>query len=457
MITDRLQQIIPQELAHNACADALACAQLHHRSHWAAVVVPCDLPESPTDLYQQAVHTRRRLLWQEKDYLLGIGISASTRHCGAGRYFAIAQDEAQIRSRLSLQRSNDDAPDMPFFIEAAFEDQAAFNSHWGCALAGCRMIVPQRVYWRHHGQDWMFACCEVKVHDQLEDALAALVGPVNERPFLEQQSWPELHLPDFISIVEEAVALLQSASMRKIVLARAVDEQLSSPVDIPQLIENLHEIADPHSTCYAYDLDDRANFIGTSPELLFTLDQQTCSAMALAGSRRRGENQTEDDTLAQELMSSTKERKEHQLVVEHLSAVLSERHGVFEIPNSPTIRRLAKIQHLETNLNCTLNDANAFDLLSSLHPTPAVCGLPVSAAMQFIQRHENLHRGLYTGAIGFHTPTYAQFIVPLRGGIVRGDKARLFAGAGLVETSNPTAEEEETETKLGLMRQVLHG
>jgi len=47
--------------------------------------------------------------------------------------------------------------------------------------------------------------------------------------------------------------------------------------------------------------------------------------------------------------------------------------------------------------------------------------------------------------------------VPLRGGIVRGKEARIFAGAGLVETSDPAAEEEETETKLRLMRQALHG
>lgn len=444
-------------LVQTACEDALASARLNKRSHWAAIVVACDLPDSPLDIFREHTQTRRRLLWQETDYLLGIGISATTRHCGAGRYFAVAQDEAQFRSRISLQRLQEDAPDLPFFIEAAFEDQAAFNSHWGCALAGCRMIIPQRVYWRYHGQDWMFACCEVTAHDTLERIVSELTGPVPERAFLQPQAWPQLHLPDFTTIVDEAVALLHSASMRKIVLARAVDETLSQAADIPQLLEKLHAIADPHSTCYAYDLDDRAAFLGASPELLFTLDQHCCSAMALAGSRRRGKNENEDMALTEELMNSTKERKEHQLVVEHLAGILAERKGDFIIPNSPSIRRLAKIQHLETNLTCHLQDANAFDLLSAMHPTPAVCGLPVSAAMQFIQRHEKLHRGLYTGAIGFHTPDCAQFIVPLRGGIVRGTEARLFAGAGLVETSNAQAEERETENKLELMRQVLHG
>lgn len=442
--------------AEAVCRDALALSRLQKRSSWAALAWAIPAQESPLALYDSHSHTRRRLLWRDDEWQLALGISATTRHDGASRFFGIAEDASAWRNRMCFRRCDPAAPDLAFFIEASFESSAPLNSHWGTSLAGCRMIMPQRLFWQRGEQCWVYSSCAVHPDDNLEQLTQQLIGSLPKRPFLQQQPWPELQLPDFQQIVEEAVALLQSASMRKIVLARAVDEELQQEKPASAIIESLHQAADKQSTSYAYDLDDGAIFIGATPELLFTLDQQHCAAMALAGTRPRGADALEDQALATELLNSTKERKEHQLVVEHLAKILQEREAQIDIPAHPDIRRLQKMQHLETDLSCDLQHANAFDLLSAIYPTPAVCGLPVAAARQFIRRHEQMHRGLYTGAIGYHMPEHTHFVVPLRGGIVRGRQARLFAGAGLVETSDPQAEEEETETKLRLMRQALH-
>ena len=435
--------------------DALAICRIRGRSTWASLAWSLDDSIDPLQCFAEHKHTRRRLLWREHDWQLALGISATTRHSGASRFVGCAEDASEWRNRICFKRCDENAPDLPFFIDASFEDQAPLDSHWGSSLAGCRMIMPQRLLWQQGQNTWCYAVCEVFPNDEIDHIVHQLTSAVPPRPYLEPKPWPTLASPSFTDIVEEAVALLQTASMRKIVLARAVDEKLAQAKPIEDIIRDLHQAADDRSTCYAYDLDDGSCFVGASPEMLFTLDQQLCSAMALAGTRPRGKDALDDQALGMELMNSTKERKEHQLVVEHLAEILRSRGGVLEIPNCPEIRRLQKIQHLETDLSCQLPEANAFDLLSAIHPTPAVCGLPVSAAKQFIKRHEQLHRGLYTGAIGFHTPDHCRFIVPLRGGIIRGQEARLFAGAGLVETSDPQAEHEETETKLRLMRQVI--
>jgi isochorismate synthase EntC len=192
--------------------------------------------------------------------------------------------------------------------------------------------------------------------------------------------------------------------------------------------------------------------------------------MALAGSSPRGADEAENRARCQALMDSTKERKEHGVVVEHLAAVLRPRCHPFTVPQSPRPRLLKNLIHLESLFEAELRQPDYLELLGALQPTPAVCGLPSATAAHYIQRHERLHRGLYTGAIGWTTPHACRFIVPLRCAILRGagpvvegsgahptaaPMARLFAGAGIIETSDPEAEFAETELKLEVMRQVL--
>ena len=166
--------------------------------------------------------------------------------------------------------------------------------------------------------------------------------------------------------------------------------------------------------------------------------------MSLAGSRPRTKDDDEDKRLADELFASTKERKEHQLVVEHIVRQLKPRSSQLTVPSTPSIRRLSRLQHLETVVNCTLDRPDAFDVLSSLQPTPAVAGLPTDSACDYIARREGLHRGLYTGCLGTVCGSDTRFIV-LRGGIVNHEKARLFAGQALSKVLIQLASEPKQE------------
>ena len=92
-----------------------------------------------------------------------------------------------------------------------------------------------------------------------------------------------------------------------------------------------------------------------------------------AGSRKRGDTEAEDIELAAELLANTKERKEHNLVVEHLNRQLHRRtENNLDVPGTPTVRKLGTVQHLETTISGELRHADAWDLLEALHPTPAV-------------------------------------------------------------------------------------
>jgi isochorismate synthase EntC len=91
-----------------------------------------------------------------------------------------------------------------------------------------------------------------------------------------------------------------------------------------------------------------------------------------------------------------------------------------------------------------------------LHPTPAVGGVPTSAAIDFIMRHEPDRRGWYSGPFGwFDERGDGRFVVALRCGVVEGKHAELYAGAGVVSDSNAPSEFAETRWKLAALLGAL--
>jgi len=120
------------------------------------------------------------------------------------------------------------------------------------------------------------------------------------------------------------------------------------------------------------------------------------------------------------------------------------------------VRELANVVHLHTPVVARLAPGRSVaDVASALHPTPAVAGVPSAAALRFLAEHEQLDRGLYAGIVGWVGDGSAELAVALRSALVRGRRARLFVGAGIVEGSSPDAEWEETELKARALLDAL--
>src|SRR5699024_5309222 len=125
--------------------------------------------------------------------------------------------------------------------------------------------------------------------------------------------------------------------------------------------------------------------------------------------------------------------------------------------DKPSIMENRYIYHLYTPIEAKLNeDANIFDVLYQMHPTPAVGGLPKKRAQEYIKENEFYTRGLYAAPLGFISENSdAEFVVALRSMLIKGSSATLFAGAGIVEGSDPELEYVETMTKFRPMLNVL--
>jgi salicylate biosynthesis isochorismate synthase/menaquinone-specific isochorismate synthase len=123
----------------------------------------------------------------------------------------------------------------------------------------------------------------------------------------------------------------------------------------------------------------------------------------------------------------------------------------------PVLVKVQNVQHLATPIRAQLRDpVPTVELAGLLHPTPAVGGEPRDRAVRLIPELEGLDRGWYAGPVGWtDLAEDGEFCVALRGGLLRGDTAHLYAGCGIVRDSVPAAELAETEIKLQTMLPLL--
>ncbi|MDT8340918.1 MAG: isochorismate synthase [Longimicrobiales bacterium] len=253
----------------------------------------------------------------------------------------------------------------------------------------------------------------------------------------------------WMEAVEETLAAIRAGGISKAVLARTRDVEVARP--IPP-VEVLLSLWGQHTRTHAFLFEPRpgAILLGAAPEALATLRDGTVTATAVAGSVRRGGDSREDELLARELLESRKDLAEHRAVVEDMVTRLSALTEPVSAQPEPHILTLARIQHLETEIEAPAPAGmSVLDLVEALHPTPAVCGVPRDAALEFLLGVEPFQRGWYAGPVGwFDGDGEGHFVPALRTTVGDGCHWRLFAGAGIVEGSRPSLEWEETGIKL---------
>ncbi len=259
----------------------------------------------------------------------------------------------------------------------------------------------------------------------------------------------------FKSVVTSALDLIAIDKMSKIVLAHTTDIQ--SPVPF-QVIESLNNLRQLHPDCYIFSTSNGTgqHFIGASPERLISVQNQQLVTDALAGSSPRGNNNTEDLHLANLLLKNRKEKREHQAVSDF---VMQRLRGIGLKPQQLPLQllKLSNIQHLWTPIYAHLPaDIEPLEIVALLHPTPAVAGVSTEFACEKIRHYEKFDRSLYGAPLGWvDYDGNCEFIVGIRSALIDGDRARLYAGAGIVSGSNPNKEFEEVQLKLQSLLKAL--
>jgi menaquinone-specific isochorismate synthase len=277
----------------------------------------------------------------------------------------------------------------------------------------------------------------------------------SERP---HGSFKTVEVGDFKKAVEGGLDAIAGGLVKKIVLARAQDMQADVALHPLRLLNGLRE---RFPGCYSFSVANGRgqSFIGASPERLVRVSKGVLETEALAGSTRRGASASEDAALGAALLESEKDLREHRHVLDSILRRLEPLGLAPRFPAAPGLRKLANVQHLHTPVTAVMPPGiHLLDALARLHPTPAVGGSPRTAAVSRIPALEGFSRGLYAGAIGWlNARGGGEFLVGIRSALVDGNTARVYAGAGIVDGSDPGREYAETELKFHAMRDALLG
>ncbi|NES03429.1 MAG: isochorismate synthase [Okeania sp. SIO2F4] len=264
------------------------------------------------------------------------------------------------------------------------------------------------------------------------------------------------HLQEFKKSVASALDLINSNSLRKIVLAHAIDIYSQTNFDLIKSLNNLRLI---YPDCYILSTSNGngQNFICASPERLISINNNQLVTDALAGSAPRGKTPSEDAKLANSLLCSEKDLREHQFVIDFIIKRLQDLGLKPNYSSQPHLLQLSNIQHLWTPITAEISqNIHLLEILAELHPTPAVAGVPRDIAQEQIQNFETFDRSLYAAPIGWidHQGN-GEFAVGIRSALIDGDRARLYAGAGIVSGSKPDKELAEVQLKFQTLLKAL--
>ncbi len=220
----------------------------------------------------------------------------------------------------------------------------------------------------------------------------------------------------------------------------------SSPLDLYRALRSLN----PSPYMFYLNLDDH-QVVGSSPEILTRLENGEVSVRPLAGTRKRGRNEEEDQALEAELLADPKEIAEHVMLIDlgrnDVGRICEA--GSVKVTDRMTIERYSHVMHIVSNVTGRLSPGfSAIDVLRATFPAGTLSGAPKIRAMQIIDELEPVKRGIYSGAVGYLSwHGNMDTAIAIRTAVIKDGQLHVQAGAGIVADSVPEMEWQETLNK----------
>ena len=251
----------------------------------------------------------------------------------------------------------------------------------------------------------------------------------------------------YTAAVEKAIDYIHAGDIFQVVLSQRFQTEFNLP---PLELYRTLRVVNPSPFMFHLRTPD-VTLVGSSPEIMVRVADNTVTVRPLAGTRPRGNTPDEDKELATSLLDDPKERAEHVMLIDlgrnDVGRVAE--IGSVELSDVMCIERYSHVMHLTSNVNGRLAEGRtAFDALRACLPAGTVSGAPKIRAMEIIDELEPTRRGPYAGAVGYIDFSGAMdTCITLRTVVLHGGKAYVQAGAGIVADSVPQREYEETVNK----------
>jgi len=429
---------------------------------WTFVAMPA--PVVPAAAIVAAFRSAPLVAWSSRDLtLVGVGVAHELRGRGDARWAELVAGAKQIggtgviRPRLVgglafVPGAADAAPwtgfgDAWFALPRWSYIREGNEAHLVLAVDPAGRSESGRLHSRAQSarHDW---------HGELAAFRAAFAGGFQPRPQPPMTALDRGDTAAWRAQVKAITDAIARGDHKKIVAARSAIVSLAGEARAADL---LAELDARHDQCVRVLVrpPGAGALIAATPERLVRLDGLEAQCDALAGSHVRTDGANSPDG-AGELLASGKDRREHHIVVQAIVSALAGLGADIRVPDAPVIRALRHVLHLHTPISATLHTPrHVLELAAALHPTPAVGGTPTRNATRWIAEHE-VPRGWYASPVGwFDLDGNGELAVAIRSGVLAGERAHLWAGAGIVAGSDPDRELAETELKLRAMLGAL--
>lgn len=259
---------------------------------------------------------------------------------------------------------------------------------------------------------------------------------------------------EFIALVRKAIDFIHTSGIAKVVVSRTVPAPLPLHFDPVRTFSSLCARY-PHAFVSLTAIPGVGTWLGATPEVLLTLDNDGLTTMALAGTQQRPIGLP-----LEQVKWGRKEIVEQEMVADYIRTFFASAGVTGVEEQGPQTVAAGSVVHLQTLFRIHLPEAERLALanrvLDELHPTSAVCGMPKQKALAFILAHEGYDRSFYSGFLGpVHLQGRSSLYVNLRCMRLGVDQAHLYVGAGITTDSDPAAEWRETALKAETMLAVL--
>ncbi|MFC1955582.1 aminodeoxychorismate synthase component I [Chloroflexota bacterium] len=261
---------------------------------------------------------------------------------------------------------------------------------------------------------------------------------------------------EYLRAVATAREYILAGDIFQVNLSQRFEADLSNPPY--ELYRKLREINPAPFASYINF--DGISIVGASPERFLRVQGDLVETRPIKGTRPRGKSPEEDQALAQELLSSVKDRAENVMIVDlernDIGRVCS--YGTVKVTELAVLETYPTVFHLTSTVQGRLAEGKGrTDLLKATFPGGSITGAPKVRAMEIIDELEPTRRSVYTGSIGYLSFDGGMDIdIVIRTILIKGGRAYFQVGGGIVYDSEPEAEYEETMDKAKVLIQALN-
>jgi anthranilate synthase component 1 len=261
--------------------------------------------------------------------------------------------------------------------------------------------------------------------------------------------------PEFEAAVEKCKEYIRAGDIFQVVLSQRLQRETHArPLDIYRALR----VVNPSPFMF-FLRTPQVHLIGSSPEIMVRVEDGETTIRPLAGTRKRGRTEAEDQALEDDLLNDPKERAEHVMLVDLARNDVGRvaEYGSVELSDVMKVERYSHVMHITSNVTGQLSPGKtSLDALRAGLPAGTVSGAPKVRAMQIIDELERHRRGPYAGAVGYLDYTgNMDTCIALRTLVMQGQTISAQAGAGIVADSVPASEYQETLNKAqGMLKAI---